>query len=192
MKPRFARETALAVAESLRAALAPGCERIEIAGSLRRRKATVGDVELLYIPRHGETVAPGEMLSAPCDLSSLAIAELETAGRLARRLKTTGAETFGERNKLMLDVPSGIPVDLFATDAASWFNYLVCRTGGAESNVQIAGRAKARGYRWNPYGEGFTRLSDGEVFAMASEADVFAFVGLPYREPWEREAGKIS
>ena len=192
MKPRFARGSALDVAESLRAALAPGCERIEIAGSLRRRKATVGDVELLYIPRRGEAVAPGEMLPAPCDLSSLVIAEMEATGRLARRLKTTGAETFGERNKLMLDVPSGIPVDLFATDAASWFNYLVCRTGGVESNVQIAGRAKARGYRWNPCGVGFTWLSDGEVFAMGSEAEVFAFVGLPYREPWERETGKIS
>ena len=188
MKPRFAHAAALAVAEALLAALAPGCERIAIAGSLRRRKATVGDVELLYIPRHGEAVAPGEMLAAPCDLSSLAIADLEATGRLARRLKSTGAETFGERNKLMLDVASGIPVDLFATDAASWFNYLVCRTGAAESNVQIATRAKALGYRWNPYGAGFTRLSDGEIFAMASEREVFAFVGMPYREPWEREA----
>ena len=191
MKARFAHAAALAVAESLIAALAPGCERIEIAGSLRRRKATVGDVELLYIPRRGEAVAPGEMLASPCDFSSIAIAGLEATGRLVRRLKATGAETFGERNKLMLDVASGIPVDLFATDAASWFNYLVCRTGGAESNVEIAKRAKARGYRWNPYGAGFTRLSDGEVFAMSSEAEVFAFVRLPYREPWEREAGKI-
>jgi len=39
------------IAESLMAALGPGCERIEIAGSIRRGRPDVGDIELVAIPR---------------------------------------------------------------------------------------------------------------------------------------------
>lgn len=68
-----------------------------------------------------------------------------------------------------------------------WWNYLVCRTGPADSNARIATEAQRRGYRWNPYSIGYTKLADGTVVSMNSEADVFAFVGLPYAEPWERK-----
>jgi DNA polymerase/3'-5' exonuclease PolX len=90
----------------------------------------------------------------------------------------------------MRHVASGIPVDLFATTEACWHNYLVCRTGPAESNIRIAAAAKARGWKWNPYGEGFSRggplAGPEEARALRSEREVFEFVGLPYTEPEER------
>ena len=64
---------------------------------------------------------------------------------LRRRLSKTGAEAWGPKNKLAVHVESGIPVDLFATSAESWWNYLVCRTGPAASNIAIAQAALAGG-----------------------------------------------
>jgi len=86
----------------------------------------------------------------------------------------------------MVHVPTGVPVDLFSATPAIWFNYLVCRTGPAESNLAIAQAAQALGWRWNPYGSGFCNLTTGDCHSVASEREVFEFVGLPYREPSDR------
>jgi len=45
-------EKAKAIAEQIRVLLRPACNRIEIAGSIRRRKPEVGDIELLCIPKY--------------------------------------------------------------------------------------------------------------------------------------------
>lgn len=109
-------------------------------------------------------------------------------GILAKRKNVNGSEMWGEKNKLAVHVATGIPVDFFATTEESWFNYLVCRTGGAENNRQIAVAANIKGWTWNPYGSGFSRQSGlgKELHPVKRERDVFDFVGLPYREPWQR------
>jgi DNA polymerase/3'-5' exonuclease PolX len=111
---------------------------------------------------------------------------METIGILSRRLNSKGAETFGPLNKLMRHVASGIPVDLFAATPENWFNYLVCRTGPAELNARIAGEAKRIGWKWHPYGSGFTALDNGQESLVECERDVFDFVGLPYFAPEQR------
>jgi DNA polymerase/3'-5' exonuclease PolX len=186
-KPRWPRAAALRVALALEAALRPHCHRIQIAGSLRREKPTVGDIELVYIPRIDQEPDPASLLSdlMEVNLVDTYIAALERTGVLARRLNCKGVEMFGPQNKLMIHNYPGIPVDLFATTAESWFNYLVCRTGGAENNVAIAQAAIARGEQWNPYGPGFTRRN-GYKSPMRSEEEVFAFVGLPFLPPNQR------
>jgi len=177
---------ARAIAAELVSYLGDFCEKIQIAGSIRRKKSEVGDIELLYIPIVGEQES-GDLLGSlePINYFDEALAALEEAGILERRKNIKGGETFGEKNKLMRHVPSGIPVDLFSTSTASWFNYLVSRTGGLESNKQIATEALKKGLRWNPYGAGFTKR-DGGIIAVHSEAEVFANVGLPYLSPEER------
>lgn len=182
---KYPRSLACAVARELVAALEPACERLILAGSLRRRRPEVGDIELLYIPRHGLATPPGELLPRLCNLADLAIGELRQRGVLAVRPNVNGSAIFGELNKLMIHVASGIPVDLFAASAETWFNYLVCRTGSAETNIRICRAAKARGLRWNPYGQGF-QGAGGKVYPCVSERDVFEKVGLQYLEPWER------
>lgn len=184
-KQRFNRAVAMDVATEIVGELAGSCERIKIAGSLRRNKPDVGDIEILYIPKTGE-LAEDELFALPRNLADMAIERLQRDHILTRRQNVNGSEVFGEKNKLMRHTLSGIPVDLFATTAAAWFNYLVCRTGGAASNTRIASLAKARGYQWSPYSAGFTDLNDGRVFPMGSEEEVFEFVGLPYEEPEER------
>lgn len=185
MKTRYENAIGMKVAAELCAALRPACDRIIVAGSLRRRKPTIGDVEILYIAKTESRPDPRDLFSSCAfNLADEVIGELEKAGILTRRKNIKGAEMFGAVNKLMVHRETGLPVDLFAATTENWFNYLVCRTGPAESNTRICMAAQARGWKWNPYGPGFTR--GRELRAMGSEAEVFGFVGLPYVEPRDR------
>lgn len=188
-KPRFPNAVAMSVAAGLCSALKNASERLVVAGSLRRRKATVGDVEILYIAKSGVIQDPEDMFaSKKVNLADVRISTLERVGILERRKNVNGSEMYGPKNKLMRHVETGLPVDLFAATMENWFNYLVCRTGPADSNMRIAIAAQERGWKWNPYGAGFSRGGPltGEPVqtrAMSSEEEVFAFVGLPFLEP---------
>lgn len=182
-KPRFAWRVGLHVAKQVCDAMKPACDRIIVAGSLRRKKPTIGDVEILYISQTEERPS-GLFDKQTISLVDEVIARLEREGILERRKNVNGSEVFGAKNKLMRHVETGLPVDLFAATYNNWWNYLVCRTGPSQSNIAICEAAKARGMKWTPYGEGFTR--NGEVIPVGSEEDVFAIVGLPYREPKDR------
>lgn len=190
-KVRYPRAAAVAVARELVAALREACEpeRLIVAGSLRRRKAEVGDVELVYVSRCEVRRDPADMFAMKrVELVDLVVGRLEREGVLEKRTNARGSVMFGEKNKLVRHVRSGIPVDLFAATEFSWWNYLVCRTGPGESNIRIASAAKERGWKWNPYGPGFTRMEGlgMERHQVHSEREVFEFVGLEYREAWER------
>lgn len=172
------------VAAELCDRLKPFCEHLVVAGSLRRRKAEVGDVEILYIPKFESR--PDGLFDRK--MVNLVDEELERALRssvIRKRLNSEGSETWGPKNKLAVHASSGVPVDFFSTTPECWFNYLVCRTGGAESNVRIASAAQRKGWMWHPDKRGFTD-NDGQWQAVRSEEDVFAMVGLPYLQPWER------
>lgn len=182
----FPLEQAQSVAEELKAGLAPVCERIEIAGSIRRRKPIVGDIELLFIPKLEER---------PMDLFSKMIVDradeqLERWLReykIVQRLSIVGSPAWGKVNKLAIHTASGIPVDFFSTTEANWWNSLVMRTGSRESNLRLTQRAHERGWTFEAYGAGYRARHGREDFHQTtSERDVFEFIGLPYRPPEER------
>lgn len=184
---KFDYAVALAEADLLTGMLEPYCERLLVCGSLRRRRPAVSDIEIVYIPKMITKPNPDSLFGETrlVNWMDQMLEKLITDGILARRLNAKGAATWGPKNKLGSLVKSGIPVDLFATTAESWWNYIVCRTGPKESNVAIASAAVANGWHWNPYGAGFTR--GGELHAVTSEREVFEFAGLKYAEPWERK-----
>ena len=189
-KRKFARSVALNVAREICNALKPATERLIVAGSLRRGRPEVGDVEILYVPRSGIVTPPGEMFGRIGNLADEVIARLESGDVLARRRNVNGSEMFGALNKLMVHKATGVPVDLFAATEANWWNYLVCRTGPADSNTRICMAAQQRGWKWNPYGSGFSRAAalsgEREEYQVTSEEDVFRFVGMPFAEPSSR------
>lgn len=152
------------IADELAARLAPACLRVEVAGSVRRGKETVGDIELVYCSRGGE-------------------AETLIAGMVARgELVIRGG--YGPKNKFLRHIPSGISVDLFAATEESWFNTLAFRTGPAASNIAVAEAARDKGWRWRPYGAGFT--CGDTVIAARTEQAVFELVGIWCLPPAER------
>ena len=182
-KPRYPLAEAKAIASELEALLAPCCERIIIAGSIRRGKATVGDIELLYIPRTAERQL--DMFARhTVSLVDELLDSLVFSGVLCRRLSVKGTPAWGAKNKLAAHVNTGIPVDFFATTERDWHNALVCRTGPTECTMRIATEARSRGWQWHAYGAGFSRPAEHRD--VTSERAVFEFVGLPYREPQDR------
>jgi DNA polymerase/3'-5' exonuclease PolX len=195
-KRRFPRADALNVARACVAALRPACSELIIAGSLRRRKAEVGDVEVLYIPKIIEIADPEDFFGQKIKANAvdLILSALASEGLIGKRLNKDGHTTWGDRNKLAVHGQSGIPIDFFSATPENWWNLLVCRTGGAESNTAIAAKAKAAGWKWRPYGPGFSRDEPhgkgpdwSTWYVVKSERAVFDFIGLKYREPWERQ-----
>lgn len=168
-------EKARAIAGELKELLAPACEKIEIAGSIRRRKPEVGDIELLCIPRFEEGI----------DLLERTLGYFMLRQVFDYRRDKRGRITYGPQNKLLVHKPSGIGVDIFSTTEGCWAVAMVVRTGGKATNIEISTRAKERGLRFHAYGRGFTRADSSELVCR-SEQDVFRAVGLRYLEPWER------
>lgn len=184
-KPRWPYAEGMRVAGEIVIALVSCCDRIIIAGSLRRKKVTVGDVEIVYIPKFQTRPDPQDMFrNIQVNLANEEILQLEALNILERRRNSKGNPMYGEKNKLMRHAKTGMPVDLFATTQESWHNYLVCRTGSSENNIRICNAAIAQNKKWHPYGSGYTYK--GKVIPMHSEREVFEFVGLKYLEPEER------
>jgi len=186
MKAKFSRSRANAVADELEARLAPYCTHFLACGSLRRMKYAMGDIELCYVSKVVQQPDQNALFGAvEVQLAEEAIRQAVREKILKPRLNVKGALTWGPRNKLAIHVESDVPVDLFATTEDCWPNYLVCRTGPAKLNQQIAKLARQRGLRWHPYGRGFTR-TDGSWLVVGSARDVFEAVGLRYLEPRKR------
>ena len=174
---------AVVVAITLLKELLPLCERVSIAGSIRRCKPMVSDIELLYIPRVEER--PFDLLTT--HLVSLAEEHINgwlNSGLIIRRPSVTGVTSWGEKNKFAVHVPSGISLDLFATTTENWWVSLVIRTGSKETNLALANGAIKLGRRLNAYGCGV--IEHGEIIPARSERDVFDLCGVPYAEPEDR------
>jgi DNA polymerase/3'-5' exonuclease PolX len=194
MKTKFPRAVAIDVAREILAVLTPACSRIMVAGSLRRRKAEVGDVEILYIPNIVQLPDPGDFFGkkTPTNAGDVALNACLTVGLITKRLNVKEHQTWGPNNKLATHAPSGVPVDLFTATPENWWNLVVARTGGMRSNIQICEGAIRGGWKWNPYGEGFSRPNPERngyslIKPMHCEEEVFHFAGLEYHDPWERE-----
>jgi DNA polymerase/3'-5' exonuclease PolX len=197
-KPKFPAAVALDVARDLCRILRPVCALdaqskplLICAGSLRRKKAEVGDLELLYVPAFG--LVGQSLFPEIGNLIDEALADLLERGILSQRLNQNGVATWGVKNKYAVHAATGLPVDLFAIEAPAWWNYVVCRTGSAANNT------RSRGLTWHPYREGFEVISAelaslslgrdllrGEILTVTCEEDVFSFAGLPYLNPSER------
>lgn len=182
---RYSRAECIPVARQIVNRLAPFCERLIIAGSLRRGASEVGDIEVMYISRTEKR--PFDLFTTrDCLLADLELERMIAERLIAPRANKLGTTAWGSLNKLAIHCESGIPVDLFRTTPEKWFCSLVCRTGPAALNTRIATEARRRGYRWNPYGSGFTCLADGAVHPVHSEREIFDFLSIPYCSPLER------
>ncbi len=145
-----------------------GCaavERLEFAGSYRRGKETVGDLDALVISSDASAV-----------MDRLAAFE-------------PGTETLVRGDtKMSVRLPGGLQVDLRVVPRASFGAALQYFTGSKEHNVELRGRAKQRGLKINEYGVYRVDGLREERLAGDSEADVYRALGLPVFPPELREA----
>ncbi len=145
----------------------PAAGRVEMAGSLRRGRETVGDLDLVV--ESGEPEVVMERL----------VAWPETAEVLLR----------GD-TKTSIRGPREVQVDLRVVPGESFGAALQYFTGSKEHNVRLRGRARDRGLSLNEYG--VFRLAAGEAdkgpaIAGRTEDEVYAAVGLPWVPPELRE-----
>lgn len=183
---RFPRDQAERVLDELRDRMRGTCTRWEPAGSFARGTPDVGDIEIVYVSQMQWRNVPHDLFAVHIDMADDCITEMLARRVLVPRLNSVGVATLGCWNKLLVHAASGIPVDMFKTTDVRWYNYLVCRTGGKQNNIDIASAAIAKGLTWQPYSEGFFDHTKQEMIRVHSQEDVYRIAGLPYIEPHER------
>lgn len=168
-----------------RADLLAYCERIEIAGSVRRRRPLVKDVELVSIPKTYRTNLLGEPVSDSLT-DHLAAAVHDSASPWRRRPNKDGTTTFGPLNKLL--TYQGFPVDVFTTDARHWGMTMFVRTGPAEWNIRAMQAFRALGLEGHAYGGVTWQDHSGEGWEIdcSAEETVFGALRWSYVRPADR------
>lgn len=180
------------IANELVSILAPTCERIQIVGSIRRRRDMVGDVELLVIPTI--EVVSYDLFGEPdqtVDRFNEACKNLHGAGDITDRLDRDGRRAWGSRYKRVLF--KGFPVDLFSCmDPDSWGVLEMIRTGSAEFSRNNVTRKEMGGVLPNDMFVNESRLHrafrDGtsEVIPTPTEEAFFSAIDSPWIPPERR------
>lgn len=137
-------------------------DRIQIAGSLRRAKETIGDIDILIA---AEDAAP--IMRGFCELP--AVTEILAQGPTKSSVRTD----------------LGLQVDLRVLPHHSWGAGLVYFTGSKEHNVRIREMAVKKGLRLSEWG--LFVAETGEELAAQSEQAVYEALGLPWIPPRLRE-----
>jgi DNA polymerase/3'-5' exonuclease PolX len=156
---------ALRIAEGIVQQLTPHCERIEIAGSIRRGKPDVKDIEVVAIPKPYDVGLFASGIALVVDQWEKVRGELPC--KYTQRI-----------------LPAGIKLDLFMCEPNNWGLIYALRTGPSEWNqsfllpsVTAAGLVMRDGYLWR----------GSQQIYVRSEADLFRILGKPFADATERK-----
>ncbi|MBH1937610.1 DNA polymerase/3'-5' exonuclease PolX [Streptomyces sp. AV19] len=139
-----------------------GCERCACAGSVRRMRETIGDVDVLVAAARAEPFMEA--------ISTLPY----TAEVIARGPKKTSVRTV-----------DGLQVDLRVLPPDAWGAGLLYFTGSKAHNIRIREIAVRHGLKLSEYG--LFRVRSGRKVASRTEEDIYARLGLPWIPPALRE-----
>jgi DNA polymerase (family 10) len=139
--------------------------QLELAGSYRRGRETVGDLDILVVSEDAEEVM--DRLGAFPDLDSI-------VGR--------------GPTKMSVRLVDGLQIDMRVVPAKSFGAALLYFTGSKQHNIVLRGMAKDRGLKINEYGV-FKVKGDKETFVVGqTEKEVYETLDLPWFPPEMREA----
>lgn len=146
----------------------PSTGRVEVAGSLRRGRETIGDIDILVSTEDPEAVT--EAFTGLTEVDEVLLSgEAKTSVRLM----------------------DGLQVDLRFIDQSHYGAALHYFTGSKQHHVELRSRAKRDGLKVSEYG--VFRQEDDERVAAETEHDIYEALGLPYIPPELREgAGEIE
>ncbi len=164
-------EKAQLLAEPIVQRLKPHCSKIVVAGSIRRKRPFVHDIDLVCIPSsQGQFIAEVQSMG-----------KVELAGKKLVRCQT---------GEIMLDIYIAAP--------ETWATLLLIRTGSKRHNIMLCALAKRQGMILHADGTGLFRpgasaiygppaLGADERIAGDTEASIFEALGLAYVPPEGRE-----
>jgi len=165
--------TALRIAGQVVEKLKPFCDRIEVAGSIRRKKSWVNDIDLVVIPAN--------------------------QGQFVYQLQQLGKIKMGGQKLIRCDMPNGAMLDVYVATPETWATLLLIRTGSAKHNIMLCSLARQKGMKLHADGSGLFRVvtaCDGgsmeqvsieERIAGDTEESIFQALGMKYKRPEERE-----
>ena len=136
----------------------PLCERVEVAGSIRRKKSEVRDIDLVLIPKP---------LLWPRIIATLQ--------------RTMDAKVLKCGDRIAQLTIKGVNVDLYVANEQTWGALLLIRTGSAEHNIKLSQIALRKGMKLSHKG----LIKEGKLVA-STEEEIFKNLDLPYVEPEER------
>lgn len=151
-------ERAKAIADQIIKRLKPYCSRIEVAGSVRRKKPIVKDIDIVLIAS---------------DL-----------WKLSHEISGLGPSRLGG-GKLKRIIYNGVQLDFYFATPETWATLLLIRTGSKENNIRLATLAKKRGWHLAASGDGLFN-EKGERIAGDSEESIYEALGLSWQRPEER------
>jgi len=163
------------IAERVVAELEPHCWMISIAGSIRRERPTIGDIEIVCVPK-------------PYDASPLFQSGIATVVNQWEKIRGELPCRYTQRI-----LPEGMKLDLFMVDPEGYGLQLAIRTGSDNWCRGVLARAWVRaGFRSK---DGLLRrvvnkngvYSLGSVVPTRTERELFEIIDLPWVEPVDRE-----
>jgi DNA polymerase (family 10) len=159
-------ETAQRIADQVVEKLKPYCSRIEVAGSIRRKKSWVNDIDIVAIPSN--------------------------QGQFVYALQQLGSIKLGGQKIIRVARPD-IELDVYVATPETWATLLLIRTGSAAHNIGMCKLAHQKGMKLHADGSGLFQVERAEVstferrIAGDTEASIFEALGLKYKRPEERE-----
>lgn len=171
-------ETARRLADEVVEVLLPGCERIEVAGSVRRKKAMVSDIDLVCVAREAQTLfQAGSLVSLP---GIIALAVDQRGWKLLKN---------GPHQK-KIDI-GPLAVELYITTPAQWGVMFLLRTGDAEFSHWCVTARKFGGALPSNMQIADGRVWQGGALDTPEEMDVFNALRLKWIDPQYR-IGRMS
>jgi DNA polymerase (family 10) len=153
------------IANQLKTAIYSHCDKLEIAGSIRRKKPVVHDIDFVAVAKND--------------------AEWGKISEELKRLKAKPGCAGNSIIKAYLPCQNGLfQVDVYRAKPSTFGIHLLIRTGSAEHNMWLAAYAISKGMRLK-YSEGL--IQENVAIAGEDEKGVFTALGLPYPSPDERE-----
>lgn len=171
---------ALTLSAKITQQIAPYCERIEVAGSIRRARSRVHDIDLVLI-------------SKPVPLSSRGDPHQD----LHAWAMTRGYWRKGGCSIWTLEIDT-VQVDIYLATQLSWATLLLIRTGSAAHNIRLCQRAAKLGLKLHASGLGLEIIDFSRApkalqnvrdpwLPCKSEEEIFSHLQLPYVPPPLRE-----
>lgn len=134
------------------------CKKIEIAGSIRRKKKDPRDIDIVLIPKDRN--------------------KLEKFMRGKGYIYLQG----GEHESTW--IVGGIKIELYYTIEEEWGATLLAYSSKKGASIGLRIIARLKGFKLNQHGL-FNRKT-GKRIAGKTEKEIYSALGRPYKEPWER------
>lgn len=158
-------QVARIIAAGIKEKVAPFCDQVEVAGSIRRGVPFPRDIDIVVIPNN--------------------------QGMFLVTLQALGKIKSGKGKLINVMLPNGVSVDFYIADEKTWPTLLLIRTGSKQHNIWMCQTARNKGMVLHADGRGLARLSgcEGEEHPVPcfSEEDIFKELEIPYKPPKERK-----